>query len=723
MQNRNSYTPNFTTSPTIINFLKNFRMKKNLLLFLSIAFSVISYAQTYPVQDVDDCAFLNTLFGTGNGTYTASKTNPVGADASTNVSSIDPANPGGTFVGQRFLLPEGIETTETLDFIMRYYSATSTSNFEIRLQNETVGDATFLAIVSSAKTAGSWQTINLSGVSLSTGDGTTDADVNSNGGWNVLRIYSEFNVTDFADRGEFFFDNIQMNINPFLADDNADLESGNVWIHNNRDGDNQITPSSAFNGTVSQNIATPSTNGNSATTALRFEKTGSFSVLRFDIPPISPPFSGIVKFRVYFDACAPSVTNRMQVRLQTAASSNATGENITITDKKWEEITVDLSTLTGATSTNYTRFEIIVDNGAASSNNYFFDAIQGPFGGATTTYTGVTGGSWTSASNWSNGVPSEIVNATIPDNIDVSIFGSVKAGVNNLTMGGTSRLTLQGFDTELKIRGTATEGSGGVRYRRLTDDTAPVAEGYIGKDDWYLVSIPAGGGTVSDFDLAVSTSPGNESNRGAASYTTSGDAWVYKQVGVAFNVTNGTGFSLKRDAASAQGGFNFDGLTFNDADVSAPVVVGGTNGFNLLGNPFLASIKSASFLTANTDDLTSQTIWLWNGSSYETKVTADNFIIAPTQGFFVSANKATNLTFAKSSQTVGGTFQKGNGGKSEIRLNMTDGAANRFAKLYYFDNNVTTGFDNGYDGETFGGQPDAVDVFTHLVTDSQGKNY
>ena len=46
--------------------------------------------------------------------------------------------------------------------------------------------------------------------------------VRRNGGWNVISIYSEFNVADFADRGEFFFDNIQMNINPFLSDDDAD---------------------------------------------------------------------------------------------------------------------------------------------------------------------------------------------------------------------------------------------------------------------------------------------------------------------------------------------------------------------------------------------------------------------------------------------------------------------------------------------------------------------
>jgi hypothetical protein len=96
-------------------------------------------------------------------------------------------------------------------------------------------------------------------------------------------------------------------------------------------------------------------------------------------------------------------------------------------------------------------------------------------------------------------------------------------------------------------------------------------------------------------------------------------------------------------------------------------------------------------------------------------------VLAPTQGFFVRANKATNLTIAESYQVAtGDAFQKTS--KTEIKLSMTDGSNNRFAKIYYLDN-ATTSFDNGYDGETFGGVSNSVDVFTHLVANSVGKKY
>jgi hypothetical protein len=53
---------------------------------------------------------------------------------------------------------------------------------------------------------------------------------------------------------------------------------------------------------------------------------------------------------------------------------------------------------------------------------------------------------------------------------------------------------------------------------------------------------------------------------------------------------------------------------------------------------------------------------------------------------------------------------------------MTDGTADRFAKVYYLDN-ATTSFDNGYDGETFGGISTTLDVFTQLVSNNVGKNF
>jgi len=96
-------------------------------------------------------------------------------------------------------------------------------------------------------------------------------------------------------------------------------------------------------------------------------------------------------------------------------------------------------------------------------------------------------------------------------------------------------------------------------------------------------------------------------------------------------------------------------------------------------------------------------------------------VLAPTQGFFEISSNGTNLNIAESYQaSKGGTFQKTS--KTEIIVNMTDGSNNRFAKMYYLDN-VTKGFDNGFDGETFGGIENSEDVFTNLAENNEAKKF
>jgi hypothetical protein len=194
------------------------------------------------------------------------------------------------------------------------------------------------------------------------------------------------------------------------------------------------------------------------------------------------------------------------------------------------------------------------------------------------------------------------------------------------------------------------------------------------------------------------------------------------QTGASATFTPGTGYSVRRATGAGSGTISFTG-TINTSDVAASVITGGTDSFNLIGNPFTAYLNSASFLTGNTANLVSETLWVWNQATgnYETKVTVDAFVLAPTQGFFVNASSTSNLSIAESYQTAtGNAFQKT--AKTEIKLMINDGTNNRFAKVYYLDN-ATTGFDNGYDGETFGGIANTIDIFTYLVADSEGKKY
>ena len=293
--------------------------------------------------------------------------------------------------------------------------------------------------------------------------------------------------------------------------------------------------------------------------------------------------------------------------------------------------------------------------------------------------------------------------AYIYDNLTLSS----NVEINNLEVAPGGSLTINA-GVSLKVNGTS---SGNVTYNTT-----------LGTENWYLVSSPVAGETYDGAYVTANSLAINGTNNAIATYTTGTNTWSYMQTGGGATFTPGTGYYARRATAAGSGTISFTG-TINTSDVAASVVLGGTDGFNLIGNPFTAYLNSASFLTGNTANLVSETMWVWNEATanYETKVTADAFVLAPTQGFFVSASSATNLSIAESYQaTTGSAFQKTT--KTEVKLMINDGTSSRFAKVYYLDN-ATTGFDNGFDGETFGGIANTVDVFTHLVADSEGKNY
>ena len=71
-------------------------------------------------------------------------------------------------------------------------------------------------------------------------------------------------------------------------------------------------------------------------------------------------------------------------------------------------------------------------------------------------------------------------------------------------------------------------------------------------------------------------------------------------------------------------------------------VTNNTNGFNLIGNPYLASVSVSELLGKLIlgDLLSESTVWLWDQSSdsYVQKNLVADLEIAPGQAFFISAN-------------------------------------------------------------------------------------
>jgi len=310
--------------------------------------------------------------------------------------------------------------------------------------------------------------------------------------------------------------------------------------------------------------------------------------------------------------------------------------------------------------------------------------------------------------------------AFVYDNLTISANSSI----NNLGISSDKNVTLNsGFSLATT---SITINSGGSFIASGTSTVTGNAT-YIralGTTNWYLTSSPVSGEIMTDMRANNSFANGTGGNRiGFAAYNDSNavnSKWEYFTSSSTDALTNGKGYSAK---LASTGNLSYTG-TINTTDITATVSSSG-NGFNLIGNPYTSHMNSKTFLDANTN-LDQTQLWVWNQASgasgmYEVKTNASATILAPTQGFFVKANSGNQVSFAESNQVgSGGTFQRS--ALTKLKLVMTDGESNRFAKIHY-SNLTTKGFDAGWEGEVFGGIPNSLDVFTHLVEGNQGKKY
>ena len=314
--------------------------------------------------------------------------------------------------------------------------------------------------------------------------------------------------------------------------------------------------------------------------------------------------------------------------------------------------------------------------------------------------------------------------------VDISSSGSLTLNSNSdingdVTIADGGELTLNGSGT---ISGSVTISNGGSLIATDGSVTGNITfNRTLATENWYLMSSPVVGET---YDNAYVTANGiasgtqNTNSRGIALYTTSNDSWDYMQANETATFSDGTGYSVKR---SSSGTVSFTG-TLNVDNAGVDVVLSSDgNRFNLLGNPYTSHIASATFLANEGAVSETQTLWVWDEGSgsgtYEVKTLANAMVIAPTQGFFVKANAAGGtFNFSESNQaSSGGTFQRTDT-RPEIYLTISDQTDVREAKIYYIEN-MTTGFDVGYEGELFNGVSNPLAIYTHLVADSNGKNY
>ena len=337
---------------------------------------------------------------------------------------------------------------------------------------------------------------------------------------------------------------------------------------------------------------------------------------------------------------------------------------------------------------------------------------------------------WATAANWDSGsVPSLYTDVSITTGQTIEAENATTALANtivvnsggSLTIDQTSSLTVSDDFTN---NGTVTLNSGGCLIVNGTSSGDVTYNRNLGTTNWYLMSSPLAGETYNDaYITANSIDLGTGSNRGIGTYTSSSDSWAYMQTGdVDATFNQGQGYAVKRSAA---GDISFTGA-LNVANAGVDVVLSSDgNRFNLLGNPYTSHINSATFLANEGAVSETKTLWVWNqaNGAYEVKTLADAMVIAPAQGFFVKANMGGGtFNFDESNQdSSGGTFQRTEA-RPEMVLTLSDQSDVREAKIYYIEN-MTLGFDVGYEGELFNGVSNPLAIFTHLIADSEGENY
>ncbi|WP_411893901.1 M14 family zinc carboxypeptidase [Winogradskyella sp. A2] len=160
--------------------------------------------------------------------------------------------------------------------------------------------------------------------------------------------------------------------------------------------------------------------------------------------------------------------------------------------------------------------------------------------------------------------------------------------------------------------------------------------------------------------------------------------------------------------------------------------------WNLIGNPYTSYIRLSDFLTANITELDPLSAAVYgydaddsNGSNWAIWNLAysdanPGTLIAPGQGFFVSARTGSNvnITFESTMRTAGNSddFIAGRNSTPNIAHSIIeiDKSNETFETELYFTDNATTGLDIGYDAEHFGGAPANFSIYTELVDNNQG---
>lgn len=317
--------------------------------------------------------------------------------------------------------------------------------------------------------------------------------------------------------------------------------------------------------------------------------------------------------------------------------------------------------------------------------------------------------------------------ATVSAGAGLTIDAGVTLTTNDLTLESNSTSY-----SSLILDGTI---SGTINYERHVNVNG---SGVTGSND--LVSAPLTGQAFNNF----ATANPNILNNGTLYLFGPFDKTTGQYVTYAGSATTpleaGIGY---RAGTTDNGTVTFTG-TAENTTISIDIINSGPTEpaeqeWNLVGNPYPSYLNVQAFFNHEVStgvpnlalfNPTTAAIFGYDGDAtdgwviYNLATTTSSTVIAPGQGFFVSANAvnvaAYDLEFTPAMRRTGTSDDFIAGRNAELvylKLNLSS-ATNASKTEIYFNTNASLGFDLGYDTKVWGDTPTEFAIYSHLVQDN-----
>lgn len=318
------------------------------------------------------------------------------------------------------------------------------------------------------------------------------------------------------------------------------------------------------------------------------------------------------------------------------------------------------------------------------------------------------------------------LNVSINGSIIIRAGGSLMVNGNLVNNGNVLLESISTKYSSLIVEGVST---GSVSYSRHVNNAAGANTSTSNND---LISAPVTGQAFGDFraenpNMLSGTINGNPAFL-FGTYNPADGNYVYYTPNEDNNILSaGSGYV---SGSSDGSDFTFTG-NVETSSVNASIVSGGTNDWNLIGNPYPSYLSAQDFLNNMTNSgLINESaigIYGYDGSASDgwtilnLATTTASTIIAPGQGFFVNADASGDIAFTPSMRRVGSDddFIQGRNANPLTYLKLKVNSLNKeYQTGFYFNDNASLGLDPGYDAMIWDETPPDFSLYSHLLQDN-----